>query len=131
MFASDTYSSCNKRVEATLFLSFCQLKILDKTLVKVFSNIGVRLLFRCSLLPFKCCDFKILEWAINKKFLSKHSSVKDLFTSFTFAMKRSFRVMMFEMVTSCLSVFKLNTASTIDIAIRSGDRSESRSFVRT
>ena len=87
MFASDTYSSCNKGVEATLFLSFCQLKILDKTLVKVFCNIGVPLLFRCSILPFKCCDFKILEWAINKKFLPKHSSVQDLFTSFAFAMK--------------------------------------------
>ena len=36
-------------------------------------------------------------------------------------MKRSFRVMMFEMVTSCLSVFKLDATSTIDFAIRSGD----------
>ena len=48
------YSSFNKGVEATLFLSFCQLKMLDKTLVKVYCNIGVPLLFRCSLLPFKC-----------------------------------------------------------------------------
>ena len=121
-FASGIYCSFNKRVEATLFSSFCQLKMLDKTLGKVFGNIGVPLLFRCSLLPFKCCGFRALEWSINKKFLSKQSSVKHLFTSFAFAMKRSFRVMTFEMVTSCLSLFKLDTTSTIDFAIRSGDR---------
>ena len=45
--------------------------MLDKTLVKVFCNIGVPLLFRCSLLRFNCCDFNILEWSINKKLLSK------------------------------------------------------------
>ena len=73
--------------------------MLDKALVKVFCNIGVPLLFRCSLLPFKCCGLRVLEWSINKKFLSKQSSVKHLFTSSDFAMKRSFRVMMFEMVT--------------------------------
>ena len=104
-FASGIYSSFNKGVEATLFSSFCQLKMLDKTLVKVFCNIAVPLRFRCSLLPFKRCDFKVLEWSINKKFLSKQSSVKHLFTSFAFAMKRSFRVIMFEMVTPCLSIF--------------------------
>ena len=130
-FASGIYSSFNKRVEATLFSSFYQLKMMHKTFVKVFCNISVPLLFRCSLLPFKCCDFRVLEWSINKIFLSKQSSVKHLFTSFAFAMKRSFRVMMFEMVTSCLSVFKLDATSTIDFAIRSGDRSESRSFVPT
>ena len=67
--------------------------MLDKTLVKVFCNIGVPLLFRCSSLPFKCCDFKVLECSINKKFLSKQSSVKHLFTSFAFVMKQSFRTM--------------------------------------
>ena len=98
--------------------------MLDETLVKVFCNISVPLLFRCSLLRFKYCDLKVLQWSINKKFLSKQSSVKHLFTSFAFAMKRSFRVTMFEMVTSCLTVFKLDATSTIDFAIRSGDRSD-------
>ena len=130
-FASGIYSSFNKGVEATLFSFFCQLKMLDKILVKVFCNVGVPLLFRCSLLPFKCFDFKILEWSVNKTFLSKQSSVKHLFTSFAFAIKRSFRVMMFEMVTSRLSVFKLGATSTIDFVTRFGDRSESRSFVPT
>ena len=73
-FASGIYSSFNKGVEATLFSSFCQLKMLDNTLVKVFCNIGVLLLFRCSLHPFKCYDFKVLQWSINEKFLSKQFS---------------------------------------------------------
>ena len=64
----------------------------DKTLVKVFCNIGVPLLFRCSLLPCKCLDFKVLEWTISEKSHSKQSSVKHLFTSFAFAMKQSFGV---------------------------------------
>ena len=70
--ASSTYSSFNEGVEATKFSSFYQLKKLNKTLVKLFCNIVVPLLFSCSLLPFKCCDFKVLEWSINKKFLIKH-----------------------------------------------------------
>ena len=129
--SSFCYSSFSKGVEATLFSSFCQPKMIDKTLVKVFCNIGVTLLFRCSLLPFKCCDFKVYEWSISKRFLSKQSSVKHFFTSFAFVMKRLFRVMVFEMVTSCLSVFKLDARSTIDFAIRSGDWLESKSFVPT
>ena len=108
-------------------------KILDKTLVKVFCicNIGIPLLFRRSLLSFKCCDFKILEWPTNKKVFSKQSSIKRLFASFAFPMKRSFRVMILKMVTSCLSVSKLDATSTIDFAVGSGDRSESSSFVPT
>ena len=74
-------------------------------------------------------EIQVLKWSINKNFLSKQSSIKHLFTSFAFAMKRSFRFMMFEMATSCLSVFKLDATSSIDFAIKSGDRSESRSFV--
>ena len=74
-------------------------------------------------------EIQVLKWSINKNFLSKQSSVKHLFTSFAFAMERSFRFMMFEMATSCLSVFKLDATSSIDFAIKSGDRSESRSFV--
>ena len=123
--------SQRSRIEATLFSFSCQLKMLDKTSLKVFCNIGAPLLLRCSLLPFKCCNCKVLECSINKTFLSKQSSVKHLFTSFAFAMKGLFPVMMFEMVTPCLSVFKLDATSTIDFAIRSGDRSESRSFVPT
>ena len=65
-FASGIYSSFNKGVEVKLFSSFCQLKMLDKTLVKVFYNIGVPLLFKCSLLSFKCCGFKVLEWLLIK-----------------------------------------------------------------
>ena len=75
-------------------------------------------------------QFQSLGWLIHKKFLSKQSSVKHLFTSFT-SMKRLFHVMIFEMVISCLSVFKLDALSTIDFAIRSGYLSESRSFVPT
>ena len=104
--------------------------MLHKILVKAFRNIGA-LLFRCSLLPFKCCNFKVLELSINKKILSKQSSVTHLFISFAFAIKQSFRVMMFQMVASCLSLFKLDTTSTVDFAFRSGDRSKSRSFVPT
>ena len=66
--ASGINSSFNKGVEATLFSSFCQLKMLDKTLVKVFYNKCVPVLFRFSLLPFKCCNFIVLEWSINKSF---------------------------------------------------------------
>ena len=59
--ASGIYSSFNKGIETTLFSSFCQLKMLDKTLVKVFSNIVLPLLFRCSLLPCKCCNSKVFD----------------------------------------------------------------------
>ena len=103
--------------------------MLDKTFVKVFCNIGVRLLFKCSLLPFKCSNFKFLERSINKTFLLVQISVKHLFTSFFFAIKQPFHVKMFEMVTPCLSLSKLCATSAIYFAIRPGDRSKLRSFV--
>ena len=122
------YYSFKKGREANLY---SMNTMLDKTFVKVFCDIGLPFFFRCSLLLFKCYLFKFLEWSINKNFLSKQSLVKYLFTLFAFAMKQSFRVMMFEMVTSCLSVFKLDSTSATDSAIRSGGRLESRSFVPT
>ena len=70
---SGIYPSFNERVETKAFSSFGHLKKkLDKNLVKVFCNIGVPLLFKCILHPFKYCHFKVLEWLINKKSISKY-----------------------------------------------------------
>ena len=62
------YSSFNEEVEATSCSSFCQLKMLVKALVELFCNISVPLLFKCNLLSFKYCNFKVLKWSVNKNF---------------------------------------------------------------
>ena len=119
--------------------------------MKVFCNIGIPLLFGDSLLPFKCCDFKDLEWSINKKFLLKRSSVKHLFTSFPVDTGRKLNVfvrsihvlclwglflpwngsfVLWCLEQTCLTIFKLDATSNIDFAIRSGDRWEPRYLYR-
>ena len=90
-----------------MFLSRCQVKILDNSLTKVILSTLEPLLFKWRLLLFKCCTLILLVWSIKQMFLSLHISLRCVFTSWSFWLNSLLSVlrMMFDILTSQFSPF--------------------------
>ena len=87
-------------------LHLSQNTILDIDSIKLLDTILLPLLFKCNFEPLRCLMVIVLSWMIRLKLYFLHSSFKLLFTSAAFSLYWSSLIVMFDIDTLQVSVFK-------------------------